>query len=77
MSSPGELLALRKRVLLARGALQRVSLRAEIEGIRRGLSPGGMLVAASSPGRLLRLGLAGLSLGKMVLGFLRRRRGRS
>ena len=60
MSSRQEAEAARKRILLARGALQRVALRSSIDGVQQGLRPGAMLSSAvgSSGAVSMLLGLA-------------------
>ena len=60
MNSRQEADAARKRLLLARGALQRVTLRSSIEGLQQGLRPKAMLSSAvgSSGAVSMLLGLA-------------------
>lgn len=60
----------RKRVLVARAALQRVKLRSEVDGVRRGLrAPALLSSAAASPGvASALLGAATLLAGRSRVG---------
>lgn len=70
MSSRREADAARKRILVARAGLQRVTLRASIDGLQQGLRPATLLssaVGASGAGSLL-FGLATKLAGRTPLG---------
>lgn len=66
MSSPREELALRKQMLVARSALQRLEVTAQVAALREDLRPPKLVatLARSSPARSALLGLALLVAGR-------------